>query len=161
MVPADPQGSVFRVAFQQFGARLFEAAPGLVTWILLLAPAWISIIFSTPGALAVAAAVLAFDIYWVFRAITLVTGVYGTMLHMRSDMRKDWLALCRAEQSKGGHDPLRYYHLCVIPTYTEPYHVLERTVQAIVDANYPAELKLIGIITRETDKPGWDNVALL
>ena len=161
MVPADPQASVFRLAFQQFGARLFEAAPGIVTWVLLLAPAWISIVFSTPGALAVAAAVLVFDIYWVGRAITLVTGVYGTMLRMRGDMRKDWLALCREEQKKGANDPLQYYHLCVIPTYTEPYHVLERTVQAIVDANYPPELKMIGIITRETDKPGWENVALL
>ena len=161
VVPADPQVSVVRLAFQQFGARLFEAAPGIVTWVLLLAPAWIPIIFSTPGALTIAAAVLVFDIYWVLRAITLVTGVYSTMLRMRGDMRKNWLELCRAEQNKGGHDPLQYYHLCVIPTYTEPYHVLERTVQAIVDANYPPELKLIGIITRETDKPGWENVALL
>ncbi|HEV1992292.1 MAG TPA: glycosyltransferase family 2 protein [Candidatus Dormibacteraeota bacterium] len=161
VVPADPQASAVRLAFQQFGARLFEAAPGIVTWVLLLAPAWISIVFSTPGALAVAAAVLVFDIYWVGRAITLVTGVYSTMLRMRGDMRKDWLALCREEQKKGAHDPLQYYHLCVIPTYTEPYHVLERTVQAIVDANYPPELKMIGIITRETDKPGWENVALL
>ncbi|HLQ16164.1 MAG TPA: glycosyltransferase family 2 protein [Candidatus Eisenbacteria bacterium] len=161
VVPADPQASVLRLALQQFGARLFEAAPGIVTWVLLLAPAWISIVFSTPGALAVAAAVLVFDIYWVGRAITLVTGVYGTMWRMRADMRKDWLALCREEQKTGAHDPLQYYHLCVIPTYTEPYHVLERTVQAIVDANYPPELKMIGIITRETDKPGWENVALL
>ena len=161
VVPADPQRSALRLASQQFGARLFEAAPGIVTWVLLLAPAWIPIIFSTPGALAIATAVLAFDIDWVLRAITLVTGVYSTMLRMRGDMRKDWLELCRAEQLKGAHDPLEYYHLCVIPTYTEPYHVLERTVQAIVDANYPPELKLIGIITRETDKPGWENVALL
>jgi cellulose synthase/poly-beta-1,6-N-acetylglucosamine synthase-like glycosyltransferase len=161
VVPADPQTSVLRLAFQQFGARLFEAAPGIVTWVLLLAPAWISIVFSTPGALAVAAAVLVFDLYWVGRAITLVTGVYGTMWRMQADMRKDWLALCREEQRKGLNDPLQYFHLCVIPTYTEPYHVLERTVQAIVDANYPPELKLIGIITRETDKPGWENVALL
>ena len=28
------------VALRTFGARLFEAAPGLVTWVLLLAPAW-------------------------------------------------------------------------------------------------------------------------
>ena len=60
-----------------------------------------------------------------------------------------------------GPTPSSTIHLSVIPTYTEPYHVLERTVQAIVDANYPPELKMIGIITRETDKPGWANVARL
>src|SRR2546427_594620 len=57
--------------------------------------------------------------------------------------------------------PLPSIHLCGIPTYTEPYHVLEQTVQAIVDANYPADKKMIGIIARETDKPGWENVARL
>src|SRR5437879_2005589 len=146
---------------RQFGARLFEAGPGLVTWVLLLAPAWIPIIFHSSGALFVAVVVLIFDTYWVVRAVSVVTGVYSTMLRMRRDMKKDWLAMCRQQPPAGGVDPLQYLHLSVVPTYTEPYHVLERTVQAIVDANYPDELKLVGIITRETDKPGWENVARL
>src|SRR6202521_6285179 len=121
---------VWEQAMRQFGARLFEAAPGLVTWILLLAPAWIPIIFQSPGALVVALTVLLFDIYWLVRSVTVVTGVYSTLWRMRRDMAKNWLALAREQQTKGAHDPLQYYHLCVIPTYTEPYHVLERTVQA-------------------------------
>jgi len=52
----------FQHALRQFGARLFEAAPGLVTWVMLLAPAWIPILFKTPGALLVASAVLVFDL---------------------------------------------------------------------------------------------------
>ena len=160
-VPAGRQASALHQALSQFGARLFEAAPGLVTWILILAPAWIPIIFQLPGALAVAAAVLVFDVYWLFRSITVVTGVYSTLWRMRRDMAKDWLAICLLDQKAGLTDPLQYYHLSIIPTYTEPYHVLERTVRAIVDSNYPAELKLVGIITRETDKPGWENVARL
>src|SRR5260370_4802581 len=148
-------------ALRQFGARLFEAAPGLVTWIMLLAPAWIPILFKTPGALLVASAVLVFDVYWLIRAVTVVTGVYSTVWRMRRDMAKDWLAACRADQETGAHDPLQYYHLCVIPTYTEPYHVLERTVQAIVDSNYPPELTLIGITTPETHNPRSENLAPL
>src|SRR5450756_3211064 len=112
-------------------------------------------------ALVVASAVLVFDVYWLIRAVTVVTGVYSTIWRMRRDMAKDWLAACREDRPEDVGDPLQYYHLCVIPTYTEPYHVLERTVQAIVDSNYPAELTMIGIITRETDKPGWENVARL
>ena len=146
--------SPFAVALRQFGDRLFEAAPGLTTWILLLAPAWISIIFHSTGALIVAGVVLVYDVYWLFRAVTVVGGIYSTMHRMRLDMKKDWLAICVEEGEQGQSDPLQYTHLCVIPTYTEPYHVLERTVQAIADANYPAHLKMIGIITRETDLPG-------
>src|SRR5437879_12680950 len=115
---------------RQFGARLFEAGPGLVTWVLLLAPAWIPIIFHSSGALFVAVVVLLFDTYWVVRAVSVVTGVYGTMLRMRRDMRKDWLALCREHAPATAVDPLRYYHLHRLPTHTAPYHVLEPTAPA-------------------------------
>src|SRR5207253_7655113 len=136
-----------------------EAAPGIVTWVLLLSPVWISLVFS--GAFVVAVVVLVFDLYWFVRSFTVITGMWSTYLRMRQDMRVDWLARCRQPAPEGMPDPLSYYHLCIIPTYTEPYGVLERTVRAIVDSVYPKELKLIGIITRVEDKPGWANVARL
>src|SRR5438067_3736068 len=98
---ATRQMSTFEVALRTFGARLFEAAPGLVTWILLLAPAWIPIVFPWPGAFAVAAAVLVFDVYWLLRSITVVTGVYSTLNRMRRDMAVDWLARCAEERANG------------------------------------------------------------
>ncbi|HYW26502.1 MAG TPA: hypothetical protein VE953_20185 [Terriglobales bacterium] len=147
---------------RQVGDRLLEVAPGLITWVLLLAPAWIPMLFASNGAMAVAVGVLLFDLYWFFRSFTVITGIWSTYLRMRRDMRTDWLARCRDETVPDGcPDPLSYYHLSIIPTYTEPYHVLEQTCRAIVDANYPKERKLIGIITRETDKPGWANVERL
>ena len=149
------------LALHQFGARLFEAAPGLATWILLLAPAWIPIVFHLSGALFVASAVLIFDVYWLLRSVTVLSGIFDTYRKLRRDTAIDWHARCLDDESTDSVHPLQYFHLSVIPTYTEPYHVLERTVQAIVDTNYPGELKLIGIITRETDKPGWENVARL
>jgi cellulose synthase/poly-beta-1,6-N-acetylglucosamine synthase-like glycosyltransferase len=149
-------------AMRQAGDRLLEAAPGLITWVLLLAPAWIPALFASDGAFAVAVLVLVFDVYWFVRSFTVVTGIWSTYFKMRRDMRIDWLARCREDELPAGcPDPLGFYHLSIIPTYTEPYHVLEQTCQAIVDANYPAELKMIAIITRETDRPGWANVARL
>ena len=150
-----------QLAASQFGARLFEAAPGLATWILLLAPAWIPIVFGLSGALFVAVAVLIFDVYWLLRSVTVITGVLSTYRKMRRDMATDWLARCRADEGNGDVHPLSYFHLSLIPTYKEPYHVLEKTLQAIVDAAYPADKKLVGIITRETDELGFENVARL
>src|SRR5437879_10139463 len=69
-------------ALHQFGARLFEAAPGLITWVLLLAPAWIPIIFPWPGAFVVAGSVLVFDVYCLLRSVTVVSGVYSTLSGM-------------------------------------------------------------------------------
>ncbi|HKB56084.1 MAG TPA: hypothetical protein VKC51_00710, partial [Lacunisphaera sp.] len=102
VIEAPPPAPVWEQALRQFGARFFEAAPGGLTWVLLTAPAWIPIVFKLPGAIFVAWAVLLFDVYWLVRAITVVTGVYSTLLRMRRDMRKDWLALCREEQARGG-----------------------------------------------------------
>src|SRR5919204_4198684 len=147
---------------RQAGHRFLEASPGLVTWVMLFSPAWIPIVFQTYGAIAVGIAVLGFDLYWLFRSYSIITGIYQTYRRMKRDMNVDWLQRCRdLEPAPGQTRAPDYYHLCVIPTYTEPYHVLEATVQAIVDAEYPADMKLIGIITRETDKPGWENVAAL
>jgi hypothetical protein len=143
---------------RQAGDRLLEVVPGLVTWTLLLAPAWIPLIFASTGAFVVAVAVLVFDAYWFLRSFQVIIGVWSTYLKMRRDMSVDWLARCGEAPPEGYPDPLSFYQLSIIPTYTEPYHVLEKTVQAIVDANYPPQLKLVGIITRVTDKPGWANV---
>jgi hypothetical protein len=161
VLEARPPAPAWEHALRQFGSRFFEATPGAITWVMLAAPAWIPIVFKLPGAIFVAAAVLIFDAYWLLRSVTVVAGVWESLRRLKRDMSKDWLALCRQDQVAGKVDPLQYFHLTVVPTYTEPYHVLERTVQAIVDSNYPDELKLVGIITRETDKPGWENVARL
>jgi hypothetical protein len=143
------------------GHRLLEALPGVTSWILLLSPAWIAIVFGElgfDGPLWVAIGVLAFDVYWLLRSLFVIRGIYRSWFHLRRDMATDWLALCEA--SEVGR-PLDLYHLSIIPTYTEPYHVLEATVRAIADAAYPADKKLVAVITRETDRAGWDNVARL
>src|SRR5579872_7292183 len=91
---APPRGAA-RDALSQLNDRLLEAAPGVVTWVLLLAPAWIPIAFASDGARFVAISVLVFDVYWFFRSFMVITGVWSTYFKMRRDMRADWLARCR------------------------------------------------------------------
>jgi hypothetical protein len=151
-------------ALRQGLYRIFEAAPGLVTWTMLLSPFWIPLLFGVTGAFFVAIAVLVFDCYWFARSFMVITGIRTTYRRMQRDMATDWLARCRElveTRAEGLPDPLEYYHLNLIPTYTEPLHVLDATVRAIVEANYPAERKIVAIITRETDRQGWENVAIL
>ena len=153
-----------RAALRQGAYRFLEAAPGLLTWIMLLAPLWIPLIFGVFGAFFVAFAVLVFDCYWLFRSAFVIFGILRTYRRMTRDMAIDWLARCRqlAETApEATPDPLEYFHLCLIPTYTEPLHVLDATCKAIVEANYPPERKLIAIITRETDTQGIENVKIL
>ena len=151
-----------RSQVQQGLYRLFEATPGLITWVMLLSPAWIPLAFGLNGAMLVAYGVLVFDCYWFCRSFLVIAGILTTYGRMKRDMGIDWWQRCRElEAAADSTNPLDYHHLCIVPTYTEPYHVLEATCQAIVDANYPHDRKLVGIITRETDEAGWENVARL
>jgi hypothetical protein len=58
-------------------------------------------------------------------------------------------------------DPRRLWHVALIPTYTEPFEKLYETVAALARADWPAERKMVAIITRETDTDGRQNVARL
>ncbi len=150
-----------REALGELGGRLLEAAPGLLTWLFLLFPVAVALIFASQGALAVALFAIAFDAYYLFRSMTVIHGVITSYRRMRRDCALDWLAKCSEPGDFEAAAPLELFHVCLIPTYTEPYHVLERTLQAIADAAYPADRKLVAIITRTTDRAGWENVTRL
>jgi hypothetical protein len=58
-------------------------------------------------------------------------------------------------------DPRELWHVALVPTYTEPFEKLYETVAALARSDYPVELRMIAIITRETDRQGRENVARL
>ena len=58
-------------------------------------------------------------------------------------------------------DPRQLWHVALIPTYTEPYEKLYETVKALAESDYPCDLKMVAIITRETDLQGRENVVRL
>ena len=58
-------------------------------------------------------------------------------------------------------DPRQLWHVALIPTYTEPYDKLYQTVKALANSDYPRDLRMVAIITRETDLAGRENVAKL
>src|SRR5258707_15523312 len=107
---------------QQAGDRLLEVAPGLVTWVLLLAPAWVPLIFASNGAMAVAAVVLLFDVYWFVRSFTGIGGIWSTYFKMCRDMRPDWLSRFPPGAPPGEPPgPPSFPPPSRIPTYTPPH----------------------------------------
>lgn len=81
------------------------------------------------------------------------------MARLRSE-RKDLLRLL-ARRGDPIPDPDRLWHVALVPTHTEPYEKLHATVQALAEADWPAERLMVAIITRETDGQGRENVARL
>ena len=138
--------------------RGLEVVPGALTWTILIAPVVASFIFAPYIALAI----FLVDIYWFIRTGVVVFGIRSSYYRMRADMRVNWWQRCLS-LSAGPQtpDPRRIVHAVLIPTYTEPYAILRETVRAIAQADYPSENKVVAIITRETDRPGWENVRRL
>jgi hypothetical protein len=58
-------------------------------------------------------------------------------------------------------NPNDLWHVALVPTYTEPYEKLYQTVRALAESDYPRDLRMVAIITRETDLAGRENVARL
>ncbi len=79
----------------------------------------------------------------------------------RLDEERRDLARLLARRGAPIPDPRSLFHVALIPTYTEPFEKLMQTVQALAEADYPDELRMVAIITRETDVAGQENVARL
>jgi hypothetical protein len=192
--------------------RLLEIIPGLLTWILIIAPIPLSLRYPE----IVGWFVLSFDFYWLYRAVVLSVSVAISFRRIRRVMATDWrqrtfslsdpqarldeltlligrvperIAALRASGQKaaarGGRrelrrlidehrmlerlvalemdlpDPRELWHVALIPTYTEPYEKLYETVKALAETDYPRDLRMVAIITRETDTAGRENVARL
>src|ERR1700682_1590217 len=91
-----------RSPIQQGLYRLCEASPALITWVMLLSPAWIPIVFGVNGAMFVAFGVLVFDCYWFLRSFIVIAGILTTYGRMKRDMAIDWWQRCRALEDAYG-----------------------------------------------------------
>ena len=124
----------------------------------MLAPLMSAVIFAPY----IAFMIVLLDVYWFARSFLVVAGILRTYRKLRMTLRVDWWQRCLdLSPDPNRPNPSQVVHAVLIPTYTEPYEILRATVRAIVESDYPADNKVIAIITRETDRPGWDNVRRL
>jgi len=102
--------------------RFLEILPGFVSWNLILFPVWGS--FFWP--LGLAYFIIAFDVYWLYRSVSM--GVLALMSHFRikASEKYDWMG-----DVKGFRDWRDVYHAIVIPTHKEPVTILVRTLKAL------------------------------
>jgi len=102
--------------------RALEMLPGVVSWSLISLPVWGSFLWP----LGLAYFIIIFDIYWLYRSVTMA--VFALMSHFRIEANKrySWMG-----DVKGFKDWKTVYHVIVIPTYKEPLSTLNRTLKAL------------------------------
>jgi hypothetical protein len=122
--------------------RISEILPGLLLWLILTSPFWLSLNF--PELIGNLIIVLA--VYWLYRAVTFTLGIYIGYKRYMSDIKIDWLKRCYALDFKSlpNQDSLPKSsdlpkHLIAIPIGGSKYETLKPTIDAIINQNYPIE----------------------
>ncbi len=123
--------------------RFLEILPGFVSWSLILFPVWGSYVIPE----FVAYYIIAFSVYWLYRSISMA--VLSVIAHYRikASMRYDWMAdAAKVPRCADIH------HIIVIPTYKEPVHILEETLQSLSQQTFP--LKNLHIMLSFEEREG-------
>lgn len=125
--------------------RFLEILPGFSSWSLILFPIWGSLIIPE----IVAYYIITFDIYWLYRSLTMATLAVIAHFKIRASAAYNWLHDLR--KLPGWQ---QIHHIIVIPTYKEPLPTLRRTLDSLSKQTFP--LKRISIMLSFEDREGKD-----
>ena len=104
--------------------RALEILPGLTSWSFILFPVWGSIFWP----IGVAYFIIAFNVYWLYRSITLAVAAVMSYYRIQAWEKYDWMG-----DVKGFADWKETKHVIMLPTYKEPGEILLRTLKALQD----------------------------
>ncbi len=129
--------------------RKREYIPGLMIWSTFV----FSVVLSFIKPMWVIYFIILFSLYWVLRIFYFIFySIYSAYIFNKA-IKIDWKA--KRESLSNWHD---YYHLFILPTATEPYEVLETTLNGILACKYPTEKIIVAISWEERKKDVYDAV---
>ncbi len=119
--------------------RLLEILPGFVSWNLILFPIWGAFVFP----IGVAYFVLLFNVFWFYKSTAIAIFATISFFRIQAAQIYDWMS-----EIKKIKNWQQVRHMVIIPTYKEPLHTLERTLQALVKQTFPSK-KITAVIAFE------------
>lgn len=132
--------------------RLLEIMPGAVSWG--------TIIFYFVGSytipLYMAYLVILFDLFWFYKSITYAITAVLSYLRIKASQKMDWLG-----EVKMFPDWQKVRHVIIIPQANEPIHILERSLQALANQDFPLKQILIVMATEARYPDGEKNAKIL
>lgn len=129
--------------------RFFEMLPGIVSWSSLVAavvgswlfPVWVSFF------------VITFTLYWFFRTLYFFFYLRSSYRRMRASENTDWLAKLDALDKDKYSVPVvswkDLYHCVVLPVYEEPSELVQDSLRALQNSEYPKERMIVVLAMEE------------
>lgn len=123
--------------------RLFEILPGFLSWTII----FLAIFLSWKKPFWVAIFIILFTLYWLFRTIYFSVHLKTGYQKMREYEKIDWskkLEELKIENHELGIKSWKeIYHLIILPTYKEPFEIIEETFLSLKNVDYPKERMLV------------------
>ncbi len=123
--------------------RSLEILPGLVSWNLILFPYWGILIIPN----IVAYFVLFFNIYWFYQSLQIAAAAILSHTRIQAAKVYNWTS-----DIEGFPDWKKIRHVVIIPTFGEPIHILERTLESLASQDFPAK-QIIPVLAMEGKEP--------
>ncbi|MBI2625582.1 glycosyltransferase family 2 protein [Candidatus Parcubacteria bacterium] len=139
--------------------RFLETIPGTLVWVTFFG----SVVLSYYAPLIAIYIIILFDLYWLIKAVYWLVYLCNSYRHFRRDTAIDWLSKLKAENPIS-RDGARLawgdlYHLIFLPTFREPFEVLDATFAALVASNYPPDRFMVSLGVEEGDKENGLHIA--
>ena len=126
------------------GQRFSEIFPALIVWLTFL----IAIVLSFAAPLWAVYFILVFSVYWITRIFYMMVWMFISWFKFRREIKIDWFE----ELKKLPKNHLDYWHAITLPTYKEPYEVIERTFDGLLKCRYPMDRFIIILGGEEGDR---------
>lgn len=110
--------------------RTLEILPGVISWSLILSPIWASLLF--PYILAYF--ILFFDVFWLYKSISLTITAYIASKKVRVAERVNWL-----EKAKEHTHFSKMAHVLIITNYQESTAKLRDTLASLAAQTFPTK----------------------
>lgn len=123
--------------------RFFEILPGFFSWNMILLPYWGIFVFPN----LVAYFVLLFNIYWFYQSFLIAITSIISHTKIQAAIGYDWVS-----DLKTFPDWKKVHNIVIIPTYKEPLHILERTIESLIKQTLPTEMITV-ILAMEEKEP--------
>lgn len=126
--------------------RFFEILPGALTWLTLFG----AVILSYLAPFWIASYIILFDIYWVLKAINTSAHLVSSFRKLKKYAKEDLLQ--KLETIPNPRLPWQeVYHLVILPTYKENLEVLDQSIAAIAESDFPKKQIIFVLATEERD----------
>ncbi|MFA6918732.1 MAG: glycosyltransferase family 2 protein [Patescibacteria group bacterium] len=131
--------------------KLLDIFPAMTIWVTFAVV--IAISFIRP--LWAIYFIIVFSVYWIVRLFYMMYWLFQSWIRYRREDKIDWMERVKSLPK----NYLDYYHVITYPTHLEPYEVVERSLEKLLEVDYPKDHIIVALGGEERDGEFFQDVA--